>query len=505
MFTHGVCSGDPVGDGFVLWTRAVQPDGQSTILDWDVASDVEFRDVMASGSVLADATADHTCRVDVRDLEPSSVYFYRFRSRDETSPVGRARTLPDGSPDHLRFAMTSCALFRGGFYNVYARLAERDDLAFVIHLGDYIYEFPNALGNYAPWNIVTERHMEPDGPCFTLDDYRARYACTRRDPDLMALHQAHTFIHQWDDHEVVNDAFVDGAPEEDTAPVSFAERKHAGLRAFWEWMPVRWPRTGVGPAMETIEEAQHPIVYRSFPVGDLVDLVCIDTRHEGRRPVPATAMTYEQYLDPDRVMMSDEQKRWLRHQLSSSSAKWRMIANQAMFGQLSIEDLPEKISRSLRKLAYPLSDGRSGNPGQWEGFAADRADLLRWLRANEIDDLIVLTGDIHSAWALDLEIDGEPSVGVEFVSPSVSTRCLGDQVEDRPGDARELESLIREQHPWVKHVDLDGHGYVVIDVTPERVEATWWMIDDVRSRHDRQVLAKSLRVRHGTNHLEPAD
>ncbi len=207
LFQHGIASGDPLTDRVIIWTRCQRP----TTVTWTVAADEALRDVVATGDATAATVHDLTVKVDVTGLEPDTTYYYFFQADVETSPVGRTRTLPR-STDHIRFAVYSCAKYNAGYFNAQGRMAERDDIAFVLCLGDYIYEYSNQEKGLG---AKIDRAFEPDNECRTLDDYRTRYAQYRRDPDLHKLHQCHPFINIVDDHEFCNDTWRDGAGKHD--------------------------------------------------------------------------------------------------------------------------------------------------------------------------------------------------------------------------------------------------------------------------------------------------
>ncbi|MEX2031664.1 MAG: alkaline phosphatase D family protein, partial [Dehalococcoidia bacterium] len=205
VFQHSVASGDPLPDRVVLWTRVTTDAGAPVELSWRVARDEQLRDVVRSGETASDPDADQTVHVDVDGLEPGTTYFYGFEALGEQSPTARTRTLPGPGVERVRFAVASCASYNAGWFNGYARIAERRDLDFLLHLGDYIYETPNQLPPGAPQPPDLGRPFDPLHECVTLDDYRRRYAQYRGDPDVQALHLAHPIIATLDDHE-----FADG-------------------------------------------------------------------------------------------------------------------------------------------------------------------------------------------------------------------------------------------------------------------------------------------------------
>jgi len=224
-FDHGVASGDPTADAVILWTRATPRDaGVSSLpVDWLITSDPALREVVARGRATADAARDYTVKVDVAGLAPGTTYWYRFASGEVASPVGRTRTAPVGTVDRLRFAFVTCSDYSRGYYNVYRRVAERRDLQAVVHLGDYLYENGRQDG---------VRPQNPPRETVSLGDYRTRYATLRGDCDLQELHRQHPMIWVWDDHEVANNAWRDGAEAHDPATEGdYRARRAAAFQA----------------------------------------------------------------------------------------------------------------------------------------------------------------------------------------------------------------------------------------------------------------------------------
>lgn len=272
VFTHGIASGDPLQDRVILWTRAAPKDGAARNMEvaWHVATDPEFANIIIEGSGRAGLASDFTLKVDAVGLKPGSEYYYRFMCEGETSSVGRTRTMPEGAVEAASFAVVSCSNYPQGFFHVYKEIANRDVMA-VLHLGDYLYEYP--AGGYANERMTDEfgRQVDPKGEVIALDDYRRRYALYRSDPDLQAVHAAHPFICVWDDHEIANDTWRTGAQNHNEGEGPFEARKTAALKAYHEWLPIR----------DNAEGDQNRI-YRAFEVGDLASLIMLDTRLVGR-------------------------------------------------------------------------------------------------------------------------------------------------------------------------------------------------------------------------------
>jgi alkaline phosphatase D len=492
-FRHGVASGDPGPDRVILWTR-VEPSASSPghveAVEYVLARDPELLDVVATGLVETSAARDFTVKIDVDGLEPGTSYHYRFararwapcagRSFEAVAPaavqppilasaIGRTRTLPIGSIERVRLGFCSCSNYPAGFFNVYAALARRRDLDAILHLGDYLYEY--ADGRYGDGRAIG-RPLEPEGEIVTLADYRARHGLYKRDPDLQAVHAAHPFIAVWDDHELANDAWTGGAQNHDPASQGdWAVRLAAGIQAYYEWMPIRPP---------------DPALYRRFRFGELVDLLMLDTRVVGReRQAPPDQP--EVRADPERSLLGAAQEQWLLAALSDSAADgiaWRLLGQQVVFGQIVFD--PSK----------PYNDA-------WDGYPGARGRVLDHLEAEAIADVVVLSGDIHSSWALEVSRDPWSSearerepILVELVTPAVSS--------PGPVPAARAEELAEEfagRHPHLRWVELQSRGYVILDIERARIQADWWFMDTVAERRADEGLAMSVVVERGRARL----
>jgi alkaline phosphatase D len=497
VFQHGVASGDPLGDAVVIWTRLSVEDGASepVAVEWTVAIDMQLASSVAQGVTHTDESVDHTVKVDVVGLSPGTTYFYRFTALGQGSPIGRTRTAHEGATDRLRFALASCSFYSWGFFNAYAAIARRADLDAVLHLGDYLYEYGDGDVVVRGQNFGAApplgRTPDPPTETLTLEDYRRRHALYKRDPDLQEAHRQHPFIAIWDDHDVANDAWRNGAENhQPETEGDFSERKAAALRAYFEWMPVR-----------AVAQEGEGLIYRSFRFGDLVDLIMLDTRLIGRDQQVADPCDAASIDNPERQLLGAAQESWFFDELSGSQARgarWRLVGQQVMMAQ---------FVNVLEPGNCPF------NPDQWDGYPAARARVLSTLAENAIGNVVVLTGDFHSSWANDLTLDpfdaatydpssGTGSVAVEIVTPSVTSPLPG--VSDNPVVAAQLAGVLRATHPHVKYIDFVRHGYTLLDVTPERVLAEWYHVATIAERRADEELAVALEVVSGENHLTPA-
>ena len=466
-FRHGVASADPLPDGVLLWTRCTTAGPGPVEVDWWVGLSPE--QVVARGTAEASPAGDYTVHVDARGLDPATTYWYGFSAGGVPSPVGRTRTAPapDGPVDRLRIGLTSCSYWSCGFFNVYAGLAARD-LDLVVHVGDYIYE--NDVMSRSPRAVRAQR---PAGRLLSLDDYRARYAQYRTDPDLQALHARHPFAAVWDDHELAGGAWTDGAEAHD--PTRFgpwAERLAAAVQAYREWMPLR--RSG------------RESVYRALRLGPLADLVLLDTRVVGRdRPAVNARRPVWRVGSQHRALLGEEQWRWLEGEVSESTARWLLVGSQVMMAPLP---------------GLNVAGGLGVNAGQWDGYPAERRrfyDLLR--RTGWASNVAVLSGDIHSSWAADLP------VGAEFVTPSATTDSFTrTALPAVPGISALVRAVLLSQNRHIRMADLDHHGYVTLDVSTEAIQGDWWHVDTIARRPSGERWAGGWTLAHGEVGLQPA-
>ncbi len=495
-FLHGVASGDPLADRVVLWTRV---DGTGTVpVRWTVALDPAMRRVVRTGTTTAGPARDHCVKVDVAGLQPRTTYYYAFEARGVRSMVGRTLTAParGQAVERLRFAVTSCAKYDQGFFNAYARMAEAD-VDVVLHLGDYLYEEPQRDEPVRPLDDRDETR--------TLAEYRTRHALYKTDPDLQRLHQQHPMVATWDDHESANNAWVDGAnrhePERDGP---FSVRKAAAQRAYDEWMPLRLPVAG-DPSR----------IYRALPYGDLVEMVVIDTRLEGRSKQLEGAQndgelfsTDPRSADPARQMYSPTQRRFIEQRLAGSPAQWKLLLNQVLVSQLKAQDLPADVSRALAAIgqAGAPTEGANLATDIWDGYEAERDRLLGFLRSSRTSDVVVLTGDIHASFANDLTEDPfdvlTPPAAVEFVTTSVTSSNFDETFGSPPRTTSiALERSLMQQNPSTKYVELDSNGWTLVDVTRDRVQAEYLFVSTLAERGGTQRLDATWQVRRGANSL----
>ncbi|HXG81494.1 MAG TPA: alkaline phosphatase D family protein [Sphingomicrobium sp.] len=460
-FSLGIASGDPAPDGFVIWTRLapepLEPHGGMGMgvmpVKWEVASDDRFATIVASGEALARPELAHAVHVEVAGLQPDRPYFYRFEAAGERSIRGRARTLPTAgaSPQLLRFATAGCQHYEDGYYTAYRHMAG-EDLAFVYHYGDYIYEYrgdPLRPG-WGDGGIYTPVRQHAGEMLMSLDDYRRRYGQYKADPDLQRAHAAHAFFTTFDDHEVDNN-WVGDIEESDTPPEIFRLRKAAAFQAWYEHMPVR-RRSFPTPASVQL--------YRSARFGNLAELNFLDTRQfrsnqpcgDGFKPA------CPEINDPKATILGKEQEEWLERNLQRRDVRWNVLAQQVMMMSLDRRRRPDEAPSKVYNL------------DTWAAYEAPRQRLLARMRG--LDNVIVLTGDEHQNFA-GLLHDRDKPVAVEFVATSISSG--GDGQDLRPGS-----DTVLANNPQLKFIN-DQRGYLTFDVTPDEWRTNFMVVDRVRA------------------------
>ena len=332
-----------------------------------------------------------------------------------------------------------------------------------LHLGDYIYEY--GAGEYGDF---PDRDPLPAHEMVSLSDYRQRHAQYKTDQDLQAIHQQFPMIAVWDDHESSNDSYRDGA--ENHQPLTEGDwetRKQIAQQAYFEWLPIR-PR----------EPGNHSVIYRRFQFGDLLDLTMLDTRLEGRDEqltIPADPARN----DEDRHLISAEQMDFLLDSLSASTSQWRFIGQQVMFAQLNIAELPS-LSEGQAQLRGNLS---AINMDQWDGYAADRLKILNHIDDNNIDNVVILTGDIHTSWASEIYRNPGSLLGdlfdkplaAELVTPAVTSPGFPE------GAAEVAGVLIPVVNPHIRYVEAKSRGFILVDVDRQRTQGEFYYAQSIES------------------------
>ncbi|XOV94332.1 MAG: alkaline phosphatase D family protein [Bacteroidota bacterium] len=460
VFKHGVASGDPLNDRIIIWTRVTPVDPNAPVeVDWEFATDAAFNSILKYGKYTTVSDRDFTVKVDVSGLNPGTKYYYRFKALGETSVTGKTKTAALYA-DSLVFAVVSCSNWEWGYFNAYGRIADRENLDAVIHLGDYIYEYGIGSGD-----TTIGRYNDPPHEIITLDDYRTRYSLYRKDKDLMSVHANHPFIVIWDDHEIANNSYKTGAQNHQEDEGSYETRKAIARKVYYEWMPIR----------------EGEKLYRKFSFGQLAEVFMLDERLEGR------SMQLENIEDPeyqstDRSMLGEGQLEWLKTNLSTTESTWKIIGNQVIFTDLD------------RSLVFP---NRPRNMDSWDGYPAEKRDIASSIVENKIHDVIWITGDTHSSWAFNTIVEGvsDKPFAVEFGVTSVSSSNYDERVSI--DTVRMAEELYIKGNPHLKYSNLSEHGYLLLTLSSSRAMAEYYFVDTVRKPSENESLGFKCMVNSG--------
>ncbi len=515
QFSHGVACGDPLTDSLILWTKvspAQQPDSVQLLLD--VSETADFSMVQHQELCLARKEADYCCKVDLTGLQSGRSYYYRFSDSNTVSAVGHGKTLPAGSVSQVRFAVLSCSNYPAGYFHVYQQVAQQQ-LDAVLHLGDYIYEYEQ--GGYA-----TERSVElgralaadNQAEMVSLQDYRKRYALYRSDKDLQQAHASHSFICVWDDHEITNDAWTDGAENHQPNEGDYQVRKLNALQAYYEWMPIR-PQV-FGKQLS----GQQQSLCRSFAFGDLVDLHMLDTRIEGRN----LQLEYKHYTDektgafdterfvgdlanPNRTLLGQKQQQWLQTQLMRSKAQYQVLGQQVLMAKMMFPSEllsafskpgPELVAHiaELSALKQRAAQGDSSlstkdkqrlesviayNLDAWDGYPYER-ELVYKTAQQQNKQLVVLAGDTHNAWASTLHDQQGNKVGIELATPSVSSPGIETYLKLNTAQVEHLADVLPQLINELEYCNLHQRGYLLVAFDKEQMDAQWFFVDDITKK-----------------------
>ncbi|ODZ39240.1 alkaline phosphatase [Vibrio parahaemolyticus] len=517
-FEHGVASGDPTQTQVIIWTR-VTTAASYVDVSWQVASDMEFSNVVQSGVFTTDTGCDFTVKVDVQNLNANSQYYYRFIVGEMMSEVGQTQTLPEDGVEKASMAVVSCANYPAGYFHVYREILnqhEQSPFDVVLHLGDYIYEY--GAGGYASEDAAAlGREPSKGTECITLDDYRKRYAQYRQDADLQALHAKLPMIAVWDDHELANDTWKNGAENHQDDEGSFIDRRAAAAAAWTEWLPVRE------------NTFSNMLIYRQFSFGNLVNLMMLDTRLVGRdKPLDyfsLSAPTMEaigglvaQSRSADRELLGTEQLAWLMNEFNTHDAKWNVLGQQVLMSRM---ELPSSVMTAMFQLftsteekkteallavntaitgylADPSADPISlpYNLDAWDGYYVEREKVYQLAKASS-GNFVCLAGDTHNAWASELKDVSNNPIGVEFATSSVSSPGLEEYLALDPVAIAQMEYTLPHLVSELKWADIKQRGFMRVTFTAEAAQSTWYLVSTIKDKKY-QVTTKSASTTNGT-------
>ena len=515
-FYHGVASGDPLADRVIIWTRVAPENGDDNIpVVWRVATDTALKNVVQQGSTVASAARDHTVKVDVEGLQPGTVYYYGFVAYGRASLTGRTRTLPTSDITEAKLAVVSCSNYPAGYFTAYGFVADRNDLDAVLHLGDYIYEYDADTTSFGgQTGARLGRRHTPDAEIITLTDYRTRYSQYRLDPDLRRLHQQHPMIHVWDDHESANDSYTDGAQNHQPSEGDWNLRKSVSRQACYEWMPTR--------------ESSSGNLYRRFILGNLLDVSMIDTRLEGRDKQieevgPSASQGAKDALnDPNRRIMSATQFSWLTNNLATSTARWKLIGNQVIYAPINVTPIDTNylfgavnpLFAAILRPQLPTLHGlfeQAFYGDVWSNYPAQRSALSSFLRANSINNVVIVTGDFHSTFSLEVLLnsgESEKPVAVEFITPSVSSANFDENFAAVPALSaiqpqllKTVDTTLTQRNSHLKWSNITDHGYMIVTFSQDEVQSDWYFLNSLINRPTSQRWERGYSSKAGSSRL----
>ncbi|EXS26798.1 alkaline phosphatase D family protein [Acinetobacter sp. 742879] len=527
-FLHGVASGDPLQDRVILWTRLTPLVLNARLrVTWEIATDDQFKQNLKTGTVETTKTDDFTVKVDATGLQAGTTYFYRFRFGSKVSPVGQTKTLPV-TTNKVSFAVCSCSNYPAGYFYVYREMAKQN-VDVVIHLGDYIYEY--GADGYATEDAAKLGRTLPSDnnkEIIKLDDYRKRYALYRQDKDLQAVHQRHPFIVIWDDHELANDTWREGAENHQSNEGPFLERRLAALQAYFEWMPIR-----------PVSNTDHLNIYRQFDFGSLVQLTMLDTRIIARDK----QLEYKDYItssgldaqkfqadltDPKRTLMGYTQRDWLVDKLKQSTATWNVIGQQVLMSKMWIPaellaslgqitsggtspDTLAKMTAQITELVTLKLRLEQGDPtltvqekarvttlvpynlDAWDGYYAEREFVYDKL-AEFNKKIIVLAGDTHNAWTSYLYSQKGEYIGVELATSSVSSPGLEKYLSIPLAQLQQFEFAFTTLIDELAYCNLNQRGYLMVTLDDKQVLSDWIFVDSIKNAEYKVDSSRSYQL-----------
>ncbi|WP_310532708.1 alkaline phosphatase D family protein [Novosphingobium sp.] len=517
VFRHGVASGDPDATSVVLWTRVSVPGPVE--VEWELAGDTGFTQIVQRGKLLTGPDRDFTVKVLAEGLEPGGRYFYRFKAGGEASPEGRTRTLPIGKVDRLGIALVSCSNFAFGFFNAYDAIARDPAIDFVLHTGDYIYEY-GAEGWGAETALKLDRVHQPANEIVSLSDYRTRHAQYKTDAGSQAMLGVMPLLACWDDHESANNPWTGGAQNHQSEKEGdWAARRAASIQAYFEWMPVREP----GPGRTRMQ------FWRTWVFGDLATLSTLETRHTARaqqidyEPYRTSITSFADVAVLERGVIGAEGRAMLAPELEAdlsaawtrskqAGQHWRLIGNPMPIARTRVPDLvglgilpdPAQQAKPLtaaRDLAWKGKWNLPFYPDTWDGYEWARERLYAQARAAGVNDLVFLTGDSHSFWVNRLADASGRSTGIELGTAGVTSP--GDFIDSGfdPLTTRKLDAALAEHNPEVMWTDTLHQGYVRLVLTPTAGSASFLAVSTITSMHYRTRLISQWRLTPGTDSM----
>ena len=516
-FAHGVASGDPDQSSVVIWTRVSHVEGNINV-QWLLASDAAFNNIVKKGRFQTSSSRDYTVKVVVDDLAPNEKYYYQFITNDASSAVGKTRTLPMGHVDNLVLALATCANYPFGYFNAYDAIAKDQTIDVVVHMGDYIYEYGVDGFGGSEGKRIGRNHL-PSHEILTLDDYRQRHAQYKTDLGSLAMHASHPLIVMWDDHETANNPWMGGASNHQTDEGDWQARRQASLQAYYEWLPVRDP----------VHEVDRQNYWRHYKFGDLASLITLESRHSGRseqisldKNLPnlhnkQQAQDFMQDIvgSPDRNMLSADMETFLEKELEESvnaERTWRIIGNPSVMAKSSspqlntpfFDQLKNQLqSKQQEKLAELIHLGQLDIPADldmWDGYPAARERFYQIAKEAGARDLLVVSGDSHSFWANALYDADEKPMGIELGATGISSpRSLMKLGTQTMKNYDELNIAHNKEIVWA---DGRHRGYIRLEINHQGGHADFITVSNVESLEYETKIIHSVDIEKNANSLK---
>ncbi|WP_165750208.1 alkaline phosphatase D family protein [Cellulophaga sp. Z1A5H] len=500
-FNEGVASFDPSSSSVLLWTRYASADAE---IIWEVAIDPSFSSILRSGKITTETSRDHTIAIELTALNENLKLYYRFANIADNalSVTGETITLPEEASS-VKLAVCSCSNYQAGLFNTYDAMAN-SNADIIVHLGDYFYEY--GAGGYGSTaeNASLNRQHKPANEIITLEDYRTRYKQYRSDADLQLAHQKKPFICVWDDHEIANDTYKNGAENHDeTTEGSFEIRKQNALQSYSEYLP-----------FSRQDKDNNSKIYRTINIGNLVNMIMLDTRLIGRDKQLSvsnyfdatglnTAALENDLNDPSRSILGTTQKEWLLSELTSNTNQWQVLGQQVLMGQMDIpiamltafgsenfaEILTELVTIKVRMQNNDptLTDAEKTkvlttvpyNLDAWDGYPVDREQIYQALNGKKI---VTLAGDTHNAWNNTLYAADGTEVGIELATSSISSPGFETYLGTTDaafitGFEQALTTLI----DGLRYFDASKRGYMMTTFTKTEITSEWIYVDTILS------------------------
>ena len=520
-FHHGVASGDPDQNSVVIWTR-ISGINKPVQVNWQLATDTNFNNVIKKGSLKTDARRDYTVKIVVDKLPSGEEFFYKFDVKDKSSVIGRTQTLPEGHIDKLVLALATCANYPFGYFNAYDAIAKDESIDVVVHLGDYIYEYGvDGFGGDVGKRI--NRNHLPSHEIITLDDYRQRHAQYKTDPGSLAMHARHPLIVMWDDHETANNPWMGGASNHQDDEGNWQARRKASLQAYYEWLPVRDPA----------HEIDRQNYWRHYKFGDLASLITLESRHSGRseqisldKNLPnihnkqqAQDFMRDTVGAQNRNMLSKDMEAFLSEELKESidvGRGWRIIGNPSVMAKTvspnlqdpRLDKLREKLTgkrkSKIDKLALLGELGLPEDLDMWDGYPAARERFYQIANKAGASDLLVVSGDSHSFWANELYDNSNKSMGVELGATGISSQrsimeALGEDIMLR------YDELNSAQNKEIKWTDGRHRGFIRLEIDHHGGHADFITVSNVESPDYETKIIYSVDIEKNQSSLKFGD